>query len=149
MLTDVLNAYRQYRLTPIESLLSSGRIYRFAISKNFEETTVAVALAADKANFMWAEVNSVSEIPVGNPYRSWKWGGSDNNGYVNQNALQQIDLPPVQGVYSGTNVIVAVLDSGIDAAHPAFAGRILPGIDLVSDDAVPQDGPEAGSGWPG
>lgn len=32
VLTQVLNAYRPYRLTPVEALLSSGRIYRFAIS---------------------------------------------------------------------------------------------------------------------
>src|SRR4051812_41826274 len=37
--------------------------------------------------------------------------------------------------------------SGLGATHPAFAGRILPRIDLVSDDAVPQDGP--GAGQPG
>jgi thermitase len=38
------------------------------------------------------------------------------------------------------SVIVAVLDSGIDASHPEFAGRILPGWDFVDGDATPQDG---------
>lgn len=143
-LAQVMNAYRPYRLTPVESLLSSGRIYRFAISRGLDEAGVAAVLNADKANFVWAEVNFVSEVPVGNPYRTWKWGSGDETGYINQTALEQVDLPPVQGVYSGTNVVVAVLDTGVDATHPALLGRLLPGIDLVNDDAVPQDGPEPG-----
>ena len=47
-------------------------------------------------------------------------------------------------MYSGTNIVVAVLDTGIDATHPDIRGRVLPGIDLVNDDAIPQDGPEPG-----
>ena len=39
----------------------------------------------------------------------------------------------------GTNTIVAVLDSGINAAHPEFAGRVLPGYDFVSNDTDPTD----------
>ncbi len=39
----------------------------------------------------------------------------------------------------GTNTIVAVLDSGINAAHPEFAGRILPGYDFVFNDNDPAD----------
>jgi thermitase len=144
VLTQVLQTYRPYRLTPVESLLSLGRIYRFAISKNLDEAEVAAVLAADKTNFLWAEVNYVSQIPVANPYRTWKWGSGDDTGYINQTALEQVDLSPVQGVYSGTNVVVAVLDTGIDASHPALAGRVLPGFDWVSQDAIPQDGPEPG-----
>jgi hypothetical protein len=145
VLTDVLSLYRRFQLLPLESLLSSARIYRFAIGPDQDEVRVANTLMADRANFVWAEVNFVSEIPSGNPYRTWKWGTSDESGYISQNALEQIELPPVQGVYSGTDVIVAVLDTGIDASHPAFAGRVLPGMDLVNDDLVPQDGPEPGA----
>lgn len=32
---------------------------------------------------------------------------------------------------SGAGAIIAVVDTGVDAAHPAFTGRVLPAIDLV------------------
>ena len=36
-------------------------------------------------------------------------------------------------------VVVAVIDSGIDLAHPEFAGRLQAGFDYVDWDTVPQD----------
>ncbi len=37
-----------------------------------------------------------------------------------------------------SEVVVAVLDSGIDLSHPEFEGRLLPGWDFVHGDAVPE-----------
>jgi len=36
--------------------------------------------------------------------------------------------------YDGRGVTIALLDTGVDRAHPYLNGRILPGIDLVGDD---------------
>ena len=36
--------------------------------------------------------------------------------------------------YDGRGVTIALLDTGVDRAHPYLSGRILPGIDLVGDD---------------
>ena len=38
-----------------------------------------------------------------------------------------------------SDLIVAVLDTGVDLTHPEFAGRLLPGYDFVNDDADPTD----------
>jgi type VII secretion-associated serine protease mycosin len=35
------------------------------------------------------------------------------------------------GIADGRSVTVAVIDSGVDAAHPALRGRVLPGLDLL------------------
>lgn len=37
------------------------------------------------------------------------------------------------------NVIIAVLDSGVDATHPEFSDQLLPGYDFVQRDDDPQD----------
>ena len=55
--------------------------------------------------------------------------------------LPLINLPQAWDVTQGSaNVIVAVLDTGIVAAHPEFAGRLIPGFDMISDPASAGDG---------
>ncbi len=53
---------------------------------------------------------------------------------------QQINAGAAWDLTTGDpTLIVAVIDSGIDAAHPEFTGRILPGWDFVNNDADPFD----------
>ena len=40
---------------------------------------------------------------------------------------------------TGNGVIIAVLDTGIDLTHPAFAGRLVPGYDFVDNDNDPSE----------
>ena len=54
----------------------------------------------------------------------------------------QINLPQAWDLTTGSaNVIVAVLDTGIKAAHPDFdPARVVPGFDMISDPSVARDG---------
>ena len=48
--------------------------------------------------------------------------------------LTKIQAPQAWNVsVGGTNTIVAVLDSGVNAAHPDLAGRLLPGYNFVAN----------------
>lgn len=40
---------------------------------------------------------------------------------------------------TGEGVVIAVLDTGIDADHPEFAGRLLPGLNFVNDGSETAD----------
>jgi len=52
-----------------------------------------------------------------------------------------IQAPQAWDITTGSaSVIVAIIDSGIDAGHPEFSGRLLPGYDFIEQDATPQDG---------
>ncbi len=55
-------------------------------------------------------------------------------------APQQINAEGAWDLTRGdSDLIIAVLDTGIDLTHPEFAGRLLPGWDFVNDDDDPSD----------
>jgi len=66
-----------------------------------------------------------------------------NDSYVvsgNEWHLQKIQAPQAWDYTAGTpGSIIAILDSGINSAHPDLIGRILPGYDFVSNDSDPAD----------
>lgn len=53
--------------------------------------------------------------------------------------LPKIQSPLAWNVSAGSNVVVAVLDSGVNFQHPDLAGNLLPGYDFVWDDNDPSD----------
>ncbi len=63
--------------------------------------------------------------------------------YVAQWAPQMIHLSLAHQVNRGTGpngpIKIAVLDTGIDATHPALAGHLLPGYDFVDNDNDPTE----------
>jgi subtilisin family serine protease len=134
----------RYDLVAEATLLTSGNIHRF-LTKEDEEGNIVETLTADP-DVLWAELNFTGGIPERFGYKTWRWGGAEPDGYVNQNAFQQVNLAPVLTTIQGEGTVIAILDTGIDLAHEAFAGRLLPGYDMVDDDALPADEGD-GIGW--
>ncbi len=63
--------------------------------------------------------------------------------FADQDALRRIRAFEAQAFASGVGVIVAVLDTGVDARHPLLAGHLAPGgADLVDGDGDPSDLPD-------
>jgi subtilisin family serine protease len=91
------------------------------------ESDAAAALTA---------LRSDSTVEYAEPDRVAEPAFVPNDPYVSTGSewhLAKIQAPAAWDITRGaTNVLIAVLDSGINAAHPDFAGRIVPGFNFVS-----------------
>ena len=57
-----------------------------------------------------------------------------------QNAMGVVRADDAQSLARGYGVVVAVIDTGVDASHPVLQGRIAPGgIDLIDRGSAPDD----------
>lgn len=59
--------------------------------------------------------------------------------YTNQWAAQLVRTEQAHTLVTGSNVIIAVLDTGIDLDHPWLANKILTGYDFVDHDSQPAE----------
>jgi thermitase len=66
-----------------------------------------------------------------------------------QYALDRMDVREAWSIETGGTNVVAVLDTGVWAAHPDLSGRLVAGYDFVNHDTNPADETPTGPGWRG
>jgi subtilisin family serine protease len=122
-------------------------IYRLQLPAG-GDADASVASLRQRPGVVFAEPNLESETPEGARNSFWAIGNTEAD-YAFQWAPDTLRLAQAHAVSTGAGVRVAVLDTGIETGHPAFAGRLarradgsLLGRDFVDDDADPA---EAGS----
>lgn len=71
-------------------------------------------------------------VSVDHRVRAQSQSQSDDTDRWAQWALNRLDAEALWAQQPGDGVTVAVLDTGVDAAHPDLTGVVLPGTDLVS-----------------
>ena len=97
----------------VTSRTATDRASAVQLVKTGQQAPNAVAVELD------AEVHTIG-VPTGSdPYRASQWD------------LAKIQAPAAWQKSTGAGVVVAVIDSGVDASHPDLAGQVLPGVDLV------------------
>ncbi|MEZ5407473.1 MAG: S8 family serine peptidase [Acidimicrobiales bacterium] len=72
-------------------------------------------------------------------WRVYAWAEGTPVPAVSAYALDAIGLPAAHRLSTGSGVVVAVLDTGAQLDHPALAGGLVPGWDMVDGDGVPAE----------
>lgn len=111
-------------------------IYRVALIGAADAKLTLAALHTE-LDVLIAEPNLVQRPPEAAKNNVWAIGSQ--TGYTAQWAWSALRLPELGRIATGAGVRVAVLDTGVDAAHPALAGHLDPGYDFVDGDTDPTE----------
>ena len=131
--TQQINALqRRHRLTRLESqrfLLTGTTMVRWHIPDRRSVASVVRALEADRIvasaqpNYLFAlQDDEAKPVSEGDPA---------------QYELAKLHLPQAHTLAKGNNVLIAVIDSGIDATHPELSGTIAQSFDTLAAPMTP------------
>ncbi len=120
----------------VSTQFGSRPIYRFKLPASNNVDSVVVALRAN-ADVLLAEPNTTHQSPEARKNQVWAVGTP--SAYAAQWAPTAMRLREAHLFSKGAGIKVAVLDTGIDPTHPAFAGKLLPGYDFVDGDSDPTE----------
>src|SRR4029077_6117237 len=131
---------RRHQLTRIESQtfqLSGTTLYRWRIPDRRSVATVVRALEGARVVGS-AQPNYVStrqKTKADNHADSQTGNAAKSEGDPAQYELARLRLPQAHALAKGDNVLVAVIDSGIDINHPELAGSIAGVFDTAKEPA--------------
>ncbi|HMQ32593.1 MAG TPA: S8 family peptidase [Chloroflexaceae bacterium] len=105
-------------------ILAGAPLYRLRIAPGLDPTAAAARLAGDPA-VAYAEPNAVQRLAR----------TPNDEIYAQQWALAAIGAPDAWEITTGGPVVVAVIDTGVDAGHPDLGGKVLPGFNVFTGGA--------------
>jgi hypothetical protein len=121
-LDAVLRRNRLTRLETQDFTLTRRRIARLRINDGRPVATVIRSLQKE-ASILGAQVNSYFAVQQG--------GASATAADPTQYALTKLRLPEAHALAKGDSVLVAVIDTAIDASHPDLAGVVAASFDAT------------------
>jgi subtilisin family serine protease len=89
---------------------------------------------------LYGELLYEGQAPEGKSGSTWVGSTAPDGSYQTQYAINQIGLAQAQTQSIGDGTVVAILDAGVDTAHPALINRIAPGgYNFISNSPIVQD----------
>lgn len=102
-----------------------------------------IEVPAAAAAQLLAALQQNKDVDYAEPDYTAEAVGTANDPYYTQGSewhLAKIQAPAAWDTTTGdSNIIVAVVDSGVRASHPDLAGKVLAGYDFVANDNDPTD----------
>jgi subtilisin family serine protease len=141
---DLPGVLSKHKLTLL-SRFGARPMFRLRLVSGSTIDTTLAALRAD-SRVLIAEPNFRAASPEARKAGVWAIGQASQ--YTAQWAPKALGLPAAHALTRGAGMRVAVLDTGVDVAHPALRSRLLPGRDFVDGDNDPSEvGGVSRAGW--
>jgi hypothetical protein len=121
----IARRHRLVRLESFTSRLGGTTLARWRIPDRRSVPAVIRALQADSA-VISVQPNYLSLLADDAPAAA-----TVGRGDPAQYALAKLHMPQAHALATGTNVLIAVVDSGIDTRHPELAGMIADSYDAI------------------
>jgi type VII secretion-associated serine protease mycosin len=105
-----------------EALLPGSDTYRVTFAQQTDPATLADKLGTHPA-VLFAEPNHVRQMlrTPNDPFVREQW------------ALGNIQAYEAWEITTGNNIVIAVLDTGVDGSHPDMGNKVLPGYNAVTE----------------
>ena len=123
-LASILSAHGGKTISKITAI----NVHIVELPANVNEKAIA-ALLANHPQLKFAEVDGIASSDQ----------LTNDTYYPNQWHLPIINAPAAWDNSTGSGVIIAILDSGIDSTHPDLAARIIPGYNFVENNTDTTD----------
>jgi subtilisin family serine protease len=129
---------QRFRLTRIESqtfALTGTTVYRWRVPRDISVPRAVQAIEGDP-RVASAQPNYLFTLQQdAQPAKLEVAPNPGSLGDPAQYGLGKLRLPQAHGIVKGDNVLVAVIDSGIDGTHPELSGAIAQSYDATGDKA--------------
>lgn len=135
---DLIN--QLYGTRTIMSLSYRSDTFLLATPPGTNADQIVDLMSADP-NLEYVELNFITGDPEsGSTDRIYGWGGQNDEDYRGQDAVKKLGLQEAHAYSRGAGALVAILDTGVQLAHPQLVASLDGrGFDFVDNDPYPED----------